>query len=150
MLFLYSWIGCGAGQRGRAAGRLGHHLLPRLVPEHDVPRVGHLGRGVLRVGVVDVQPGAVGQDDVGHPGVLVQVVVVQRLRRREVEAAGVAQRRLLLEVPARPARRRRLGHRPGVHHLAGQVIGFAVGCPGTEMPYSTSVPMTRRTLMAQP
>src|SRR3954454_4700991 len=27
------------------------------------------------------------------------------------------------------------------------VVGFAVGCPGTEMPYSTSVPMTRRTLM---
>ena len=34
--------------------------------------------------------------------------------------AGVAQRRLLLEVPAGTARRRRLGHRPGVHHLAGQ------------------------------
>jgi hypothetical protein len=26
-------------------------------------------------------------------------------------------------------------------------IGFAAGCPGTEMPYSTSVPMTRRTLI---
>src|SRR5215218_5753848 len=31
-----------------------------------------------------------------------------------------------------------------------RVVGFAVGCPGTEMPYSTSVPMTRRTLMRQP
>ena len=30
------------------------------------------------------------------------------------------------------------------------VVGLAVGCPGTEMPYSTSVPMTRRTLMGQP
>src|SRR3954452_21892281 len=30
------------------------------------------------------------------------------------------------------------------------VVGFAVGCPGTEMPYSTSVPMTRRTLMSPP
>src|SRR3954462_7050493 len=30
------------------------------------------------------------------------------------------------------------------------VVGLAVGCPGTEMPYSTSVPMTRRTLMQQP
>ena len=110
----------GAGHAGRAAGRLGHHLLPRLVPQHDVARVGHLGRRVLRVRVVDVEPGAVGQDDVGHPGVLVEVVVVQRLRRREVEAAGVAQRRLLLEVPPRPARRRRLGHRPGVDDLARQ------------------------------
>ena len=32
---------------------------------------GDLGRGVLRVGVVDVEPGAVGQDDVGQPEVLV-------------------------------------------------------------------------------
>src|SRR3954462_228612 len=30
------------------------------------------------------------------------------------------------------------------------VGGSAVGCPGTEMPYSISVPMTRRTLMDQP
>src|SRR3954462_1873170 len=30
------------------------------------------------------------------------------------------------------------------------VVGFAVGCPGTEMPYSISVPMTRRTLMDPP
>ena len=27
------------------------------------------------------------------------------------------------------------------------VVGLAVGCPGTEMPYSISVPMIRRTLM---
>ena len=120
VLFLYSWIGSAAGHPGGPAGGLGHHPLPRLVPQHDVARVGDLGRRVLRVRVVDVEPGAVGQDDVGHPGVLVEVVVVQRLRRREVEAAGVAQRRLLLEVPAGTARRRRLGHRPGVDHLAGQ------------------------------
>jgi len=26
-------------------------------------------------------------------------------------------------------------------------IGFAVGSPGTEMPYSVSIPITRRTVM---
>ena len=47
-------------------GGLEHDQLARLVPPHDVERVGDLGRGVLRVGVVDVEPGAVGQDDVGQ------------------------------------------------------------------------------------
>ena len=55
--------------------------------------------------------------------------MVQRLRRREVEAPGVAQRRLLLEVPARTARRRRLGHRPGVDHLARQRRRIGGGLP---------------------
>ena len=30
----------------------------------------------------------------------------------------------------------------------GPTIGFAVGCPWTEIPISVSVPITRRTLMA--
>ena len=81
------------------------------------------------MGVVDVEPGAVGEDDVGHPGVLVEVGVVQGLRRREVEAPGVAQRGLLLEVPARTARRRRLRHRPGVDHLARQRRRIGGGLP---------------------
>ena len=55
----------------RQPRRLEHHLLARLVPAHDVARGGDLGRGVLRVGVVDVEPGAVGQDDVGQAEVLV-------------------------------------------------------------------------------
>ena len=41
----------------------------------------HLGRGVLRVRVVDVEPGAVGEDDVGQADVLVG------------QLAGVGQRR---------------------------------------------------------
>ena len=91
-----------AGRRvGRAAGGLEHDPLPRLVPEHGVARVGALGRGVLRVGVVDVEPGAVGQDDVGQPE-----VVVARGRsasRGSSKPARVAQRVLLLEVPPGPA-----------------------------------------------
>ena len=29
-------------------------------------------------------------------------------------------------------------------------IGFAAGSPGTEMPYSVSMPITRRTVMCEP
>ena len=76
--------------------------------------------------------------------------MVQRLRRREVEAAGVAQRRLLLEVPARTARLGASATAQAFTTWLDRVVGLAVGCPGTEMPYSTSVPMTRRTLMRQP
>ena len=61
--------------------------------------VGDLGRGVLRVGVVDVQPGTVGEDDVGEAEVLVGELAGVGELPAEVEAAGVAQRRLLLEVP---------------------------------------------------
>src|ERR671913_255734 len=46
------------------------HDLTGLVPEHDVTGVGALGCGVLRVRVIDVEPGAVGEDDVGEPEVL--------------------------------------------------------------------------------
>ena len=51
----------------------------------------HLGRGVLRVRVVDVQPGAVGEDDVGQPDVLVG------------ELAGVGDARGRGRTRARPA-----------------------------------------------
>src|SRR3954469_24427566 len=47
--------------------------------------------------------------------------------------------------------RRGVGASATAHALTtwlDRVVGLAVGCPGTEMPYSTSVPMTRRTLMA--
>ena len=79
-----------------------HDQLAGLVPDHRVQRRGHLGGGVLRVRVVDVEAGAVGEDHVGQPEVL-----VGQLRRvgdlpGQVEAAGVAQRVLLLEVPAGP------------------------------------------------
>ena len=76
-----------------------HHPLAGLVPDDRVQRVGALGRRVLRMGVVDVQPGAVGQDHVGRAD-LVGVHHRRRARRpAQVEAAGVAQRRFHLVVP---------------------------------------------------
>ena len=77
---------------------------------------GHLGRGVLRVGVVDVEPRAVGEDHVGQAEVLVGELARVGELAAQVEAARVAQRRLLLEVPAGPARLDR-GAGVGVDHL---------------------------------
>ena len=89
----------GAGHAGDVAGGGLHHPLTGLVPDHRVQRVGALGRGVLRVGVVDVEPGAVGQDHVRRA----DLVGVDHRRRAggsaQVEAAGVPQRRLHLVVP---------------------------------------------------
>ncbi len=104
--------GRAAGQLRGPAGGVEHHLLTRLVPADDVQRRGHLGRGVLRVRVVDVEPGAVGEDHVRQSEVLVGQQARVGDLPRHVEAAGVAQRRLLLEVPARtagPDRRGRVG-----------------------------------------
>jgi hypothetical protein len=89
---------------GGPASGVGHHPLPHLVPQHQVARVGHLGGGVLRVGVVHVEPGPVGEDDVGQPEVLVGHRLGRVVERAGIrEAARVPQRRLLLVVPARPA-----------------------------------------------
>ena len=115
-----------AGELPGPPGGVEHDQLPRLVPAHDVERRGHLGRGVLRVGVVDVEPGAVGQDDVGEPEVLVGELGGVGDLPGHVEAAGVAQRRLLLEVPARPARLDRRGG-VGVDHLRGRDHGVGQG-----------------------
>ena len=54
---------CAQGVHGAA-----HDQLAGAVPAHRVQRVGDLGAGVLRVGVVDVQPGAVGEHRVGGGG----------------------------------------------------------------------------------
>lgn len=78
--------GDGAG----ALGRVVHDPLPRLVPDHRGARVGALGRGVFRVGVVDVEPGAVGQDDVGQAEVLVGELSGVGHLSGQVEASGVA------------------------------------------------------------
>ncbi len=84
----------GAGHRQRPAGGLGHHPLPGLVPQHDVARVGDLGRGELRVRMIDIEPRPAGQDDVGQA----EIVLVgrgARIDRRlagQFEAPGVAQR----------------------------------------------------------
>ena len=52
------------------------------------------------MGVVDVEPRAVGQDDVGQADVLVGELAGVGDLAGQVEAARVAQRALLLEVPA--------------------------------------------------
>ena len=69
------------------------------------------------MGVVHVQPGAVGQDDVGEAEILVGELRRVRSLGSQVEAPGVAERVLLLEVPARPARPRRSRRLVGVDHL---------------------------------
>ncbi len=96
-----------AGRRaaGGPLGGLGHDPFAGLVPEHGVERIGDLRRAVLGVRVVDVEPCAVGEDDVGEADVLVGQLAVVGGLAGEVEAAGVPQRILLLEVPA--ARRAR-------------------------------------------
>ena len=88
------------GTRAARRGGLGHDALAGLVPEHGVARVGDLGRGVLGVGVVDVEPGPVGEDDVGEAQVLVGELGGVCALPREVESAGVAQWILLFEVPS--------------------------------------------------
>ncbi len=93
----------GGARHGRGPGRgLRHHPLASLIPDHRAQRVGALGCRVLRVGMVHVQPGPVGQDDVGQAQVLVGQLGGIRGIPGQVEAPGVAQRVLLLEIPPRP------------------------------------------------
>ncbi|SLD36562.1 Uncharacterised protein [Mycobacteroides abscessus subsp. massiliense] len=77
-----------------------HDALSGLVPDDGVQRIGALGCRVLRVCVIDVQAGPVGQDHVGRP----HFVGIDDRRRAggapQVESASVAQRRLHLIVPA--------------------------------------------------
>src|SRR6202012_3195371 len=79
----------GAGDGRGPFGRFGHDPLPRLVPDHHGQRVGAFGGGVLRVGVVDVQPGTVGQDDVGQAQVLVGELGRVRVLPGQIETTGV-------------------------------------------------------------
>ena len=104
VLFLYRLIGPMPGVVGRAEGGFGHGHLAGLVEQDDLARVGDLRRGVLGVRVVDVEAGAVGEDDVGEPGVLVGEVLRGVVEGTGVgEAARVAQGGLLLIVPACPS-----------------------------------------------
>ena len=61
----------GRQQARRAAAASSMTCSPALSQRTTSSGVGHLGRGVLRVRVVDVEPGAVGEDDVGQAEVLV-------------------------------------------------------------------------------
>ena len=76
-----------------------HDAFAGFVPDHGVHRVRALRRGVLRVSMVDVQAGAVGQDHVGGT----DLVGVDDRRRpgrpAQVEPAGIAKRRLDLVIP---------------------------------------------------
>ncbi|SLH73709.1 Uncharacterised protein [Mycobacteroides abscessus subsp. abscessus] len=109
-----------AGHTGGVPGRGLHHPLARLVPDHRVQRIGDLGGGVLGVGVVDVEPRAVGEDHVRGA----DLVGVDHRRRpvhpAQVEATRVAQRRLHLVVPpGAPCARHALGRRVRQNRLRG-------------------------------
>ena len=53
------------------------------------------------MGVIDVQPGAVREDEIGEAELLVRQLRRVRLSPRHVIAPGIAQRMLLVEVPPR-------------------------------------------------
>ena len=100
--------GCAGQLRGQLA-RLRHDQFAGLVPPDRIEGGDDLRRGVLRVRVVDVEPSPVGEDDVGQADLLVGELARVCKIAAEVEAAGVAQRVLLVEVPPGPptlARRR--------------------------------------------
>ncbi len=79
------------------SGRPGHDELPGLVIAGCLERLVALRGRVLGVGMVDVQPGPVGQHDVDHPG-----VHLRRPHAVESEAAGVAAGGFLFERPLHP------------------------------------------------
>jgi hypothetical protein len=82
----------GGGDRGPA-----RHLVPRPVPQHRVPRGGHLGAGVLRVGVVNIEAGAVGEHGIEVGGILPRAAPAAegdtfgRARGRVRQEVGVSQ-----------------------------------------------------------
>ncbi len=83
------------GHDGAGGGdRPGHDHLARLVVARRLQRVHALRRGVLGVGVVDVEAGAVGEHHVDQPG-----LQLGWERALVAEAAGVAARRLLVDRP---------------------------------------------------
>ena len=96
--------------------------------------------------MIDVEPRAVGEDDIGESDLFVGELARVGALSRQLEPAGVAQRALLLEVPPGPPRSRR---RRGVCVTTCDDVSieFAAGLPGTAMPYSVSIPTTRRALM---
>ncbi len=94
--------GRGTGNRAGLGGCLLHHPLARLVPQDGRQRLGAFRTRVLRVRVIHVEPGTIGQNDVRQPEILVSELAGVRCVPGQVKAPRVAQRVLLLEVPARP------------------------------------------------
>ena len=135
------------GSRRRTGTRRASTCSPALSHFTTSRGLVHSGRGVLRVRVVDVEPGAVGEDDVGQAEVLVGELAGVGDLAGHVEPAGVAQRRLLLEVPPGPAGLQR-ARGVGVDDLrATPPSGWPSAGPAPRCPNSVSVPITRRTLM---
>ena len=130
-----------------------HHPLAGLVPDHRIHRICHLGCGVLRVGVVDVEPGPVSQDHVGRA----DFISVDHRHRAggaaQIETPGIPQRRLDLVVPAGALRAWNPGgSRVGQHRLGGgeDRIGSGIGRRGdsvldlgTDDPLHTGQPIQR-------
>ena len=86
---------------GQPRHGLAHDELAGPVPGDGGTWGGDLGRAVLGVGVVDVEPGAVGEHDVGQRRVLdVGELAGVGRATTHVETARVAQRRLVGVVPA--------------------------------------------------
>ena len=83
----------------RAADRCSEDRLARLVPQDAVARVRRLGCRELGVCVVDVVARAVGEDEVDECALFLGRLAVAR----RLEAARVAERVLLLEVPLHAA-----------------------------------------------
>ena len=81
-----------SGDAGDVPGGGLHHPLAGLVPDDRVQRVGDLRCGVLRMRVIDVESGAVGEDHVGRTDL---IGVHDRGRSRgpaQIETSGVPQR----------------------------------------------------------
>ncbi len=87
----------GRGHRLGAGAREVQDPLPGPVPDHAVARIGGLGRGVLGMGVVHVEAGAVGEDQVDEARLFLRGYL---LVLHVLEPARVAQRALRLVVPA--------------------------------------------------
>ena len=111
-------FGCAGHARDMPGGGL-HHTLTGFVPDDRIHRIGDLGSGVLGMGVIDVEPGAVGQD---HVGCADFVRVDHRHRPRypaQIKPTRVAQRRFHLVIPPGALGPRDPGRRSVGEHRLG-------------------------------
>ena len=92
VLFLYSRIGAPPGSWPARLAASSITCSPALSQRTMSSGVVHLRSGVLGVGVVDVQPRAVGEDDVGQAHVLVGQLARVGDLTGHVETPRVAQR----------------------------------------------------------